>query len=127
MDENLIQLHMRNLHISREEAIQLIADDEAIGRGAKLFELDPELEEGAKKARRAGRKTPTAPVERKRKANDDKRYLIDSLVWILTTDKHTNTGDLVQAENVRIINNEREFTFTYNGTKYKVVLSCPRA
>ena len=42
MDENLIQSHMRNLKISRAEAIQLIADDEAIDKGAKMFDLDPE-------------------------------------------------------------------------------------
>lgn len=113
MDENLIQSHMRNLKISRAEAIQLIADDEAIDKGAKMFDLDPELEEGAKKARRAERKTPTAPVERKRKANADKQMLIEAM------------ANAIDAE-CEITHAERELLFTYNGTKYKVVLSCPR-
>ena len=116
MDENLIQSHMRNLKISRAEAIQLIADDEAIDKGAKMFDLDPELEEGAKKARRAERKIQTAPVERKRKVNADKQMLIDVM------------ADAVRETGVSYIGiyTDREFSFTYNGTKYKVVLSCPR-
>ena len=42
--EKLIAKHMKTLDITREEAEQLIADDEAIDKGAKLFELDKEQE-----------------------------------------------------------------------------------
>ena len=112
--EELIQNHMRILGISREEAIQLIEDDKRIDRGEKLFELPPELEKGAKKARcvaSADRKKSTA--KREKKVDDDKRHLINHF-----------TEDL---ENVNVLNPEREFEFFYNGKKYKLVLSVPRS
>lgn len=112
--EELIQNHMRILGISREEAIQLIEDDKRIDRGEKLFELPPELEKGAKKARcvaSADRKKSTA--KREKKVDDDKRHLIN----------HFTEG----LENVNILNPEREFEFFYNGKKYKLVLSVPRS
>ena len=67
-NEKLIKQHMEKWGCTREEAIQLIADDDAIDKGAKLFELDPELAKGAKKARQADRKVTTEPVKRERKA-----------------------------------------------------------
>lgn len=112
--EKLIQNHMRILGISREEAIQLIEDDKRIDRGEKLFELPPELEKGAKKARcvaSADRKKSTA--KREKKVDDDKRHLIN----------HFTEG----LENVNVLNPEREFEFFYNGKKYKLVLSVPRS
>ena len=112
--EELIQNHMRILGISREEAIQLIEDDKRIDRGEKLFELPPELEKGAKKARcvaSADRKKSTA--KREKKVDDDKRHLIN----------HFTEG----LENVNILNPERELEFFYNGKKYKLVLSVPRS
>lgn len=124
MEEQVTKL-MRILKITEEEARQLIADDKAIDQGAKLFELPPELAEGAKKARRADRKPNTTPVKRERKIDNDKRFLIDSIVWALTTDID-QVGDNVNAENVEILNPERELTFNYNGKKYKIVLSAPR-
>jgi hypothetical protein len=112
--EELIQNHMRILGISREEAIQLIEDDKRIDRGEKLFELPPELEKGAKKARcvaSVDRKKSTA--KREKKVDDDKRHLIN----------HFTEG----LENVNVLNPEREFEFFYNGKKYKLVLSVPRS
>ena len=64
--EKLIAKHMKTLDITREEAEQLIADDEAIDKGAKLFELDKEAEKASKKARSVGTKTTpkTAPTKK---------------------------------------------------------------
>ena len=45
--ENQIQKLMKSLNISREEALELMEEDKQIDRGAKLYELDPELEKGA--------------------------------------------------------------------------------
>ena len=114
---------MRKAGFTDEEILDVLNADREIDRGAKLFELDSELEAGAKKARRADR-TDT-PKPRERKPNEDKRFLIDALVWAVTTDIE-QAGDNVLATDVEIINPEREFLFTYNGTKYKVVLSAPR-
>ena len=118
MDEKLIAKHMKTLGISREEAIQLIEDDKAIDRGAKMFDLDPELEKGAKKARQAERKASTTPVKREKKAKPEKAEICSAMMEGL--------GGLGVTE-FSITNAEREFIFTHNGTKYKVTLACPRS
>lgn len=116
------------LGLTTEEIADVIKADKEIDRGAKLFELDPEREKGAKKARQAERKQ-TTPTKREKKTDNDKRFLIDSLVSAMTsqTPEELTNGDLVQAELLEITNSEREFLFMYNGKKYKVVLSCPRS
>lgn len=116
LDEKLIAKYMTTLNISREEAIQLIEDDRAIDRGAKMFELDPELEKGAKKARQADRKT--TPVKREKKAKPEKAEICSAMMQGL---QELGVGDFT------INNPEREFIFIHNGTKYKVTLACPRS
>ena len=112
--EQKIQQLMTALGISREEALQVIADDDAIDHGAKMFELDPELAAGAKKARQVGRKAGT-PNKRERKEDADKRFLIEQL-----------TNALSDTQDLQVTNPEREIVFTHNGRKFKVVLSAPR-
>ena len=116
---------MRKAGFTEEEIADVLKCDKEIDRGANLFPLDPELEPGAKKARRADRTDTPKPVVRERKEDNDKRFLIDSLVWAVTTDIE-HAGDNVLATDVEILNTEREFLFTYNGRKFKVTLSCPR-
>lgn len=120
--EKLIAKHMNLLKISREEAIQLIEDDKRIDKGEKLFSLTPEQEKASKKARSAGRKPKTTvykfdTTKRKKPENKNKSDLISVITGALT--EHG-------AENLELINPEREFTFTMDGTKYKIVLSLPR-
>ena len=117
---------MRAQGYTEEEIEDMLKADREIDRGADLFPLDPELEKGAKKGRRADRTDTPKKANRERKPNDDKRFLIDALVWAVTTDIE-QAGDNVLATDVEIINPEREFLFTYNGTKYKVTLACPRS
>ena len=120
--EKLIAKHMNLLKISREEAIQLIEDDKRIDKGEKLFSLTPEQEKTSKKARSAGRKPKTTvykfdTTKRKKPENKNKSDLISVITSALTE---------YGAENLELINPEREFTFTMDGTKYKIVLSLPR-
>ena len=120
--EKLIAKHMNLLKISRDEAIQLIEDDKRIDKGEKLFSLTPEQEKTSKKARSAGRKPKTTvykfdTTKRKKPENKNKSDLISVITGALT--EHG-------AENLELINPEREFTFTIDGTKYKIVLSLPR-
>ena len=120
--EKLIAKHMNLLKISREEAIQLIEDDKRIDKGEKLFSLTPEQEKASKKARSAGRKPKTTvykfdTTKRKKPENKNKSDLISVITGALTE---------YGAENLELINPEREFTFTMDGTKYKIVLSLPR-
>lgn len=118
MDEAKIIKLMKSLNISREDAIELMEEDKRIDKGEKLYELDPELEKGAKKARQADRK-PTERKPRERKENADKQILLEQLV-------NAVCGSPTHARDLEIVNDEREFLFTYNGIKYKVILSAPR-
>lgn len=115
--EQQIQKLMKSLNISREEAIELMEEDKRIDRGEKLFELDPELEKGAKKARQAERKANTT-AKREKKAKPEKAELCSAMMEGL--------GGLGITE-FNVTNAEREFLFTHNGTKYKVTLACPRS
>lgn len=110
MDEKISKL-MKSLNISEQEAIELVEADKRIDRGEKLFELDPELAVGAKKARQADRKI-TERKPREKKVNADKKHLIAVLAKAVG--------------NAEITNNEREFTFVYNDVRYKIVMSVPR-
>jgi hypothetical protein len=117
--------NLRKLGLTDEEIADVLATDKEIDQGAKHFELAEELKPGAKKARRADRTDTPKPAHRERKPNEDKRFLLSALVWAMTTDID-QAGDNVLATDVEITNPEREFLFTYNGIKYKVVLSVPR-
>lgn len=107
---------MRKQGYTEEEIEDMLKCDQEIDRGADLFPLSAELEKGAKKARRADR-TDT-PKKAERKPNEDKRILLEQLVNAIG-------GSPIHAQ-CEVTNAEREFLFTYNGTKYKVVLSAPR-
>lgn len=124
--ETLIQKHMKTLDITREEAEQLIADDEAIDKGAKLFELTKEQEQASKKARVVGTKTTSKTTKtstpkkpREKKADNDKAMLIETIQNAL--------GELGEVTSLEITNAEREMTFLCNGRKFKIVLSAPRS
>ena len=114
--EQQIQKLMKALNISREEAIELMEEDKRIDKGEKLYELDPELEKGAKKARQADRKTTT--TKREKKAKPEKVELCESMMEGLRT---------LGVKEFSVTNPEREFIFHHNGTKYKVTLACPRS
>ena len=117
MEANIQKL-MKSLNISREEAIELMEEDKRIDRGEKLYELDPELEKGAKKARQADRKKSDTPAKRERKPKPEKAEICSAMMAGLAE---------LGVDDFNITNAEREFVFTHNGTKYKVTLACPRS
>lgn len=110
-------LALQKLGCTEEEIADVLKCDKEIDRGAKLFELDKELEPGAKKARRADRTDTPKKAVREKKEDVDKATLLHLL--------QCGVGEDV--ENLEIVNSEREFLFTYNGRKFKVVLSAPRS
>lgn len=121
-DNEIIERNMELLDISREEAIQMLEDDRRIDKGEKLFTLTPEQEKASKKARQADRKKKTTVYKfdtskRKKPENKGKQAIITAL---------TKSVENMGAENLDVTNNEREFFFELNGTKYKIVLSMPR-
>ena len=105
------------LGCSEEEAYEVIESDRKIDKGEKLFDLDPELEKGAKKARQAPRKANSTPTKRERKEDEDKRELIDLL-------KNALEGT---AESLEITNPERQIDFIFSNRKFRIVLSAPRS
>ena len=120
--EKLIDKHISLLGISQEEAEQLVADDEAIDKGAKLFELSAEQEKASKKARAIGTKTTTTTkttTKRERKADNDKAMLMETLQSAL--------GELAEVTDIDVTNAEREMIFFCNDRKFKIVLSAPRS
>lgn len=108
---------MRKLGMSEAEIAAVLADDDRIDHGEKLFELPDELKAGAKKARQAERKAPTAPVKREKKINNEKLFIIDLLTQALAPEVD---------KPIEVVNPEREFTFEYNGKKYRITLAQPR-
>lgn len=119
MDKQVEKL-MKALDITEEEALQVIADDKAIDKGEKLFELTAEQKKASRSARQGDRK-PTVykfdTSKRKRPENVGKRTLIDAIQNALTE---------LGADSMEVTNPERELNFAVDGVKYKVVLSCPR-
>ena len=121
-DNEIIERNMKILDITREEATQMLEDDKRIDKGEKLFTLTPEQEKASKKARQADRKKRTTVYKfdtskRKKPENKGKQNIVSAL---------TSAVEGLGAENLNVTNNEREFFFELDGTKYKVVLSMPR-
>jgi flagellar capping protein FliD len=118
--DNQVEKLMQALGITEEEALQVIADDKAIDKGEKLFELSDEQKKASKSVRQGDRK-PTVykfdTSKRKRPENVGKKTLIETIQNALTE---------VGADGMEVTNPERELNFTVDGVKYKVVLSCPR-
>ena len=112
MEEQIAHL-MKMLDISEEEAKQMIADDEAIEKGADLFPLTAEQEKASKKARGTGSRAYTF-TKRERKPDEDKRFLIQTFASLLAD------------EETVVTNPERQIDFNYNGRHFRIVLSAPR-
>jgi hypothetical protein len=117
-DEKKIAQIMSLLKCSRDEALDVIESDKRIDRGEKLFELTPDQKQAAKEARQAPR-TPTVYkfTQRERKAKPEKAQICTAMINGLA---EMGIADL------KVVNEEREFTFSLNGVKYKVTLACPR-
>ena len=107
---------MRKLGMTEQEIADVMECDKQIDKGAKLFELNDEQKQVAKKMSGTGTKTVYQFQKRERKADNDKREIIQTLDDALC--------DLV--DDVEVVNPEREILFTYNEKKYKIVLSAPR-
>jgi hypothetical protein len=110
---------MTSLAVTEEEAKNIIATDKLIDQGADPFPLTAEQKEVEKQMRQADRKKETAPRQHERKADADKKYLIEAIEEMLSCSD-------VQAEDVTITNPERQIAFTFKDKKYRIVLSAPR-
>lgn len=115
-----IQKMMKNLGLTEQEARELLADDAKIDKGQKMaFDLTPEQEKNAKKARATGTKKPTAYKfeNRKRKENTEKRDILKA-IFELAEDCW---------DNAELVNPERQVDFHLNGNHYSITLTCHRS
>jgi hypothetical protein len=127
MTEQQITKMMSTLKISREEAIDLIREDEEIDR-MSMSEVDNDLTPEEKKAKKkatntTGDKTKRSYTftKRERKPDDVKREIIDTIAHNL--DRACCGEDLVSPSNIQIVKPEKEITFELFGEAYSVTLT----
>lgn len=112
---------MKALDCTEEEALEMLADDDAIDHGEKLFELTAEQQKVSKAARSVDRKPAeagTAKQKRERKADQTKRDLIATIEAALVS--------VADEAVIEVTNIERQLDFTVEGRRFRVVLSAPR-
>lgn len=115
---------MQKLGFSEEEIKDIIATDEAIDKGERVyFDLSPEKEKEAKKYAKAGtRKAPTvykldnAEGKRSRKENPTKAAIIAEIAKFLTETSEN------ACEMVEITNKERQIAFKIGENAYELTL-----
>jgi len=108
--ENKVQQYMKALDITREEAVQLIEDDE----NDIIGEEGEELQEKAKEVRRYEKSDkPRKKAVKERKIDEEKKHLIEILTEAITHSAPT--------ENISI-KNEAEISFSYGENSYTIKL-----
>lgn len=117
---------MKNLGISEEEALQVLADDKAIDKGEKLFELSEEQKKVAKKMTNFDSKNRKKPIvvgskpTNSRAKNATKGGIIAELATFLTENSQFSI------ENLEILNAERQISFKIGDETYEITLAQKR-
>ena len=119
--ERQIQALMK-LGLSREEALQTLADDKDIDKGKpKDFDLTAEQLKNVKQYTKVGtRKTSTTPTKRERKENPTKALIIAEIFKFLGENAE------ISAENLEILNKERQIFFKCGENDYELTLTQKR-
>lgn len=111
---------MRALGVSEAEAEGIIAFDKAIDRGERTeYDLDPEKEKEAKKMANVKNHRTTGVYnlnKRERKANPTKASIIAEIAQFLTENSEN------ACENVKVVNKERQISFSIGDNKYELTL-----
>lgn len=117
-DEKRITELMTALDISREEAIEVLQDDEDIDHDKpKDFDLSQEqLKVVAEQNRKVSHKKTESKTKRERKPNKQKRAVIEALFEFLSEKTDLNL------ENVTISNAEKMILFDFGEEKYSLDL-----
>jgi sRNA-binding protein len=120
--ETQIERIMRGLKCSEAEAMEIAKADKEIDRGAKMsFDLSAEAEKEAKKYAKTGTRTTNgAKTERKRKENPTKATVITEIF------KFLNENAEISAENVVILNKERQISFKIGDNSFELTLTQKR-
>ena len=113
---------LMKLGLSREEALQTLADDKDIDKGLpKDFDLTKEQLKNVKQYTKTGtRKTKNTPTKRERKENPTKALIIAEIFKFLTE------NDEISAENLEILNKERQIFFKCGENDYELTLTQKR-
>ena len=120
IDEKKIQKAMKNLDLTREEAIEMLQEDEEIDKhDANPHPLTAEQEKVAKKMRSTTR-GPTVYnlTKRERKPNDLKREIMGALHNFINGAEWSTT-----CEGVTLSNPERTVDFVMDGRSFTVTLT----
>lgn len=112
---------------TKEELKQLALEDKEIDKMTSNAEIDSDLTDDQKAISKDARKSDRKPnlsswgkeTKSRRKEKPEQKAMIDSFLKVLKEEHN--------AENIEIINDQAQFTFTVSGKKYKIVLSCPRS
>ena len=124
MDEK-IELLMKNLDVSEEEAKEIVEYDKAVDKMTMSeveADLTPEQKEAIKKFKNVATKTVKKPFvpdlkPRARKENGTKKGIIEDIFNALNEKGY---------ENLIIVKAEKEITFDMGGDNYSISLICHR-
>jgi len=108
---------MKSLDCSREEAIDIIQEDEAIDSGKRVyFDFSPEEEKRAKKYANVDTHKRKSDVHRERKPNELKEAIVAEIATLMA-EKAT-----FQPENVEITNKNRMIAFAVGEKRFELTL-----
>ena len=124
--EQLIAHYMASLNCTREEAIDVIQEDEIIDKMKDTDvqnDLTEEQKKASKKARQADRKKTVYNFDtskREKKIDPTKQGLIRDLVEFLAAQGWAEEAD------IEVTNDQRQIDFKVQDKRYRLVLSAPR-
>ena len=111
---------MDKLNISREEAIQVIKDDEAIDSGKDLFPLTKEQTKVARSMRQV---VPVNSKSGKKGSANDVELDAKKKIFQQIADFLADNG----CDDVKMMDNQREMFFYVGKEKMKLTISVPRS
>lgn len=117
-DKKQVELLMKCLDITEQEAIQVLNDDKAIDRGEKLFEQTAEQKANSKKYTKVGIKTNKKPDNVTDKPKKVDKNKLDTFDLFVNFAKENGT--------VEIVKENAEFTVLINDQKYRIKLTKAR-
>lgn len=117
-DKKQVELLMKCLDITEQEAIQVLNDDKAIDKGEKLFEQTPEQKANSKKYTKVGIKTNKKPDNVTDKPKKVDKNKLDTFDLFVNFAKENGT--------VEIVKENAEFTVVINEQKYRIKLTKAR-
>lgn len=127
MNEKQIEKMMATLHLTREEAIDLIREDEEVDKMA-MSEVDNDLTKEQKKAKKDATKTTGDKrkraytfTKRERKPDAVKREIIETIAHNL--DRCCFGEALTTCADIQIVKPEKEITFKVGDDEYSVTLT----